>query len=83
MIFEARSWSRRCTMVTLLANLVRKVASSMAVSPPPTTMSSLSLKKNPSQVAQAETPCPISRDSASSPSSLAVAPVAMIKASQV
>ena len=46
-------------METLLANLVRNVASSMAVSPPPTTMSCLSLKKKPSQVAQAETPCPM------------------------
>jgi len=37
MIFDARSLSRRWTTVTLLANLVRKVASSIAVSPPPTT----------------------------------------------
>jgi hypothetical protein len=42
--------------VTLLANLVRKVASSMAESPPPITTTSLSRKKKPSQVAQAETP---------------------------
>ena len=56
MIFEARSSSRRWTTVTLVANLVRKVASSIAVSPPPTTTTSLSLKKKPSQVAQAETP---------------------------
>ena len=60
MIFDARSSSRRWTTVTLVANLVRKTASSMAVSPPPTTTSSLSRKKNPSQVAQAETPKPIS-----------------------
>src|SRR5204863_282505 len=37
MIFEARRAPRRWTTVTLEANLVRKVASSMAVSPPPTT----------------------------------------------
>jgi len=43
---------------TLVANLVRKVASSMAVSPPPTTPTSTFLKKKPSQVAQAETPRP-------------------------
>ena len=53
---KARSSSRRCTTVTLVANLVRKVASSMAVSPPPTTSTSLSLKKKPSQVAHADTP---------------------------
>ena len=56
MIFEARSASRRWTTVTLLAKRVRKVASSIAVSPPPTTTTSLSRKKKPSQVAQAETP---------------------------
>ena len=37
--------------VTVLANLVRNVASSTAVSPPPTTAMSWSRKKNPSQVA--------------------------------
>ncbi len=56
MIFDARSSARRWTIVTLLANLVRKFASSIAVSPPPTTSTSLSLKKKPSQVAHAETP---------------------------
>ena len=56
MIFEARNSSRRCTTVTLGANRVRKVASSMAVSPPPTTTSSRPLNRAPSQVAQAETP---------------------------
>jgi hypothetical protein len=43
-------------MVTDFANLVRKVASSTAESPPPTTAMSLSRKKNPSQVAHQETP---------------------------
>ena len=43
MILEARRLSRRCTIVTFDANLVRKPASSMAVSPPPTTSTSLPL----------------------------------------
>ena len=37
MIADARNSSRLWTMVTLPANLARKVASSIAVSPPPTT----------------------------------------------
>ena len=41
-----------------MQNFVRKVASSIAVSPPPTTTTSLPRKKKPSQVAQAETPYP-------------------------
>ena len=52
MIADARKSLRRCTMLTLPANLARKVASSMAVSPPPTTIVSLSRKKAASQVAQ-------------------------------
>ena len=83
MIREARNPGRRCTMLTLLANLVRKVASSMAESPPPTTISSLSRKKKPSQVAQAETPWPIRRVSDSISRSRAEAPVATITASAV
>ena len=43
-------------MVTVSANLVRKLASSMAESPPPTTAMWWSRKKKPSQVAQVETP---------------------------
>ena len=69
MILEARSASRRCTMVTERANRVRKVASSIAVSPPPTTAMSWSLKKKPSQVAHQETPRPDSRFSWCRPSS--------------
>ena len=61
MIFDARSVSRRWTTVTDLANRVRKVASSMAESPPPTTAMSCSRKKNPSQVAHQDTPWPDSR----------------------
>ena len=61
MICEARNSSRRCTIVTLLANFVRNVASSIAVSPPPTTTSSRSRKKKPSQVAQAAHAAPPER----------------------
>ncbi|MNS60284.1 hypothetical protein D3C72_932730 [compost metagenome] len=49
----------------------------MAVSPPPTTMTSLPRKKKPSQVAQALTPRPWSIFSDSRPSHSALAPVAM------
>ena len=56
MILEARRVSRRCTIVTLRANLVRNVASSIAESPPPITAMSCSRKKNPSQVAHQDTP---------------------------
>ena len=52
MIWEARKWSRRCTIVTLEENLARKMASSIAESPPPTMIVSRSLKKAASQVAQ-------------------------------
>ena len=55
----------------------------MAESPPPTTTSSLSRKKNPSHVAHADTPWPMSRVSDSMPRSRAEAPVAMITASAV
>ena len=61
MIFEARSSSRRWTTVTLSANLVRNIASSIAESPPPTTTISWPRKKKPSQVAQVDTPWPSSR----------------------
>ena len=60
----ARKCSERCTIVTLSANFVRKVASSIAESPPPTTTSCFCLKKKPSHVAHHETPWP---DSGSSP----------------
>ncbi len=52
MIFEARNSSRRCTTVTFEANLERKIASSMAESPPPTMIVGAPLKKAASQVAQ-------------------------------
>src|SRR3990167_1276969 len=70
-------------IVTCEANFVRNVASSKAVSPPPTTATDLPLKKNPSQVAQLETPCPRSLVSDSNPSHWAEAPVAMMRASDV
>jgi hypothetical protein len=60
------------------AKRVRYVASSKAVSPPPTTAISRSRKKNPSQVAQADTPRPRRRCSLSMSSQMADAPVAMI-----
>jgi len=68
-------------IVTCDANFVRNVASSSAESPPPTTAIGLSRKKNPSQVAQVETPCPRSLRSEGSPNNRDVAPVAMISAS--
>ena len=52
MIFDARNSSRRCTTVTLLANFERKIASSIAESPPPTMIVGASRKKAASQVAQ-------------------------------
>src|SRR3972149_6434825 len=66
--------------VTCDANRVRNVASSSAESPPPTTAIGLPRKKNPSHVAQGDTPCPIRRRSLGTPSSLAEAPVAMMRA---
>ena len=80
MILDPRSASRRCTRVTFDANFVRKMASSRAESPPPTTAIGLPLKKNPSQVAHVDTPCPISARSAGRPSRRADAPVAIISA---
>jgi len=58
-IVPARNSSRRWTIDTDLAYRVRKIASSRALSPPPTTTRSFSLKKQPSQVAQYETPRPV------------------------
>ena len=80
MIFDARSSGRRWTTVTVLANRVRKVASSIAESPPPTTTMSWSRKKKPSQVAQAETPRPSSRASFSRPRYRYLEPVATMTA---
>ena len=52
MIFDARNSSRRCTTVTFEANFERKIASSIAESPPPTITVGVSRKKAASQVAQ-------------------------------
>src|SRR6187397_51373 len=73
MILSARKLSRRCTTTTFSAKLVRNSASSTAVLPPPTTTTRLPLKKKPSQVAQAETPYPLSFSSLARPSHLACA----------
>ena len=78
-----RNSSRRWMSTTSLANLVRKRASSRALSPPPTTAIRLSRKKKPSQVAQAETPRPRSRVSFSRSSQMALAPVATMTESAV
>ena len=83
MILLARNWSRRCSTTTSVAKRVRNVASSSAVSPPPTTATFLPRKKKPSHVAQALTPRPRSRVSFSSPSHSALAPVATISESAV
>ncbi len=81
MIFDARNSLRRWISVTFFANLVRNVASSIAVSPPPTTAISLLRKNAPSQVAQVETPCPRRCFSDSMPSIRADAPAATISVS--
>jgi hypothetical protein len=65
---------------TELPKRVRKVASSIAESPPPTTARSSSLKKAPSQVAQVETPRPVSFSSLGRPRWRGAAPVEMITA---
>src|SRR2546430_15628524 len=77
-ILLARSVSLRWTTVTLLVMFAKKFASSIAVSPPPTVTTSFPLKKNPSQVAQLETPLPLNFVSDGSPSHFAFAPVAII-----
>ena len=65
-------------MVTERAKRLRKVASSIAESPPPITAMSLSRKKKPSQVAHQETPCPDSRSSSGTPSLRYAEPMAKI-----
>ena len=65
-------------MCTVDANFVRKVASSIAESPPPTTIISWFLKNAPSHVAQYETPLPANVCSLSSPIFLGFAPVQTI-----
>ena len=52
MIFEARNSSRRWTTSTFEANFARNIASSIALSPPPTMTIGWSRKNAASQVAQ-------------------------------
>ena len=52
MICDALNSSRRWTRLTLLAKRAMKLASSIAESPPPTTVTTLSRKNEASQVAQ-------------------------------
>ena len=75
---EARKFSLRLMIVTLVAKRVRKSASSMAESPPPMTAISLPRVKKPSQVAQELTPWPMSACSEGRPSQRAEAPEAMM-----
>ena len=80
MILLARNSSRRWMIVTVSANRVRKVASSIAESPPPTTTMSWPRKKKPSQVAQDETPWPRNSCSPGTPSGRQAEPVARMTA---
>ncbi len=64
--------------MTLFVNFIKNNASSIAVSPPPTTTTSFPLKKKPSHVAHDETPLPLNLCSDSNPSHTAEAPVAII-----
>ena len=64
--------------VTFEAKLVRNNASSTALFPPPITATSLSLKKKPSHVAQAEIPYPVNFFSLSIFNHRAWAPVEII-----
>ena len=78
MIFEARNSSRRLTIVSSLAYLETKIASSIAESPPPITITFFPLKKAPSQTPQVETPQPLSSISPGTPSRRGSAPIARI-----
>ena len=73
---QALSSSFLCMTWTDEARFVRKVASSIAVSPPPITATFLPLKKKPSQTAQFETPLPMSLISDGMFRRLGFAPVA-------
>src|SRR4030043_818696 len=65
-------------MVTLGEYLVNTNDSSIAESPPPTTITFLSLKKGASQGAQEETPLPLNLSSPGTPNHLISAPVAIM-----
>jgi hypothetical protein len=62
--------------VTFEANFERKIASSIALSPPPTMIVGFSLKNAASHVAQYETPLPPSSSSPGTQSFLCSAPIA-------
>ena len=62
--------------MTFSANFARKIASSIAESPPPTMIVCLLLKNAASQVAQYETPRPESSSSPRTSSFLCSAPIA-------
>ena len=62
-------------MCTFVQSLDRYKASSAAESPAPTIATSVPLKKNPSQTAQAETPLFMNSFSESKPNHFALAPV--------
>src|SRR3989304_1633208 len=80
MLLVLEHGARRWTIVTDEQRLARKEASSMAVPPPPTTTTGLSLKKNPSHTAHAETPLFWRRSSFGRPRYFAFAPVARVRA---
>ena len=61
--FGSSQPSRRWTIETLVANLVRKVASSIALSPPPTSRSVPFLEEEPGAGRAGSTPCPVRRAS--------------------
>lgn len=77
---DARSWSLRTSRCTWRAYLVRYRASSVAVSPPPTTARTCPLNSGdaPSQIAHALIPLLQNSSSRGNPSLFAVAPVARI-----
>src|SRR5690348_5734999 len=72
------SASRLWIIVTSVAYLDRTKASSIALSPPPTTATFLSLKNGATQGAQDETPRPINSLTPGTSSHLVSAPVAII-----
>src|SRR4028119_1774323 len=76
MILDALNSSRRWMRKTSSANLASTLASSIAVSPPPTTATFFPLKKNASHVAHPLPPLPKSPPPLPSPSHLARPPAA-------
>jgi hypothetical protein len=65
-------------IITLFAIFDRYIAVVIAVFPPPTTKTSLSLQKDPSHIAQKETPLPINSEKLSRFNFLGCVPVATI-----